>query len=125
MKQVFVFGNPDLPTDALPPRIAQELGRRFPALRFEVKDPNEEWDVPRDLVVVDTVLNIPKITLFDGLEHFERSANVSVHDFDAYANLRLLQKLGRLDRVRVIGIPPNMDPESATDEAAAIIGELI
>lgn len=32
-----------------------------------------------------------------------------MHDFDALMQLRLLQRLGKLKEVTIIGVPPEMD----------------
>ncbi len=103
---VFVFGNPDSPVDSLPLRILPELRARFQNVRFETKDPNEEWDIPEELVVIDTVVGIDGPRVFTSLKNFVSGPRVSIHDFDAFTNMRLLEKLGRLKRVRIIGLPP-------------------
>jgi Ni,Fe-hydrogenase maturation factor len=106
---VYVFGNPDLPGDTLPIRILPRLQQRFPEATFEFKDPNEEWDVPERLIVIDTVQGIGEVQLFRGLESFSRTPRVSMHDFDALMQLRLLEKIGKLKEVIVIGVPPEGD----------------
>ena len=121
MKTIFVFGNPDLPQDSLPLRILSELEKKFPQIKFEVKDPNEEWEVPEELIVVDTALGLKEITVFDSLEKFATAPRVSMHDFDALTNLRFLQKLGRLKKVKIIGLPPEM----SESEAIQVINEII
>ena len=112
---VFVFGNSDLPLDALPLRLLPELRRRLPAVEFLVKDPNEEWDVPEELTIIDTVVGIEEPRLFPTLNDFAAAPRLSMHDFDAFANLRLLQKIGRLKAVRIIGLPPEHDETAAAD----------
>lgn len=118
---VYVFGNPDLPQDALPIRILDQLRQRFPNVHFEEKDPNEEWALPEHLIVVDTVHGIENVTVFNGLESFTSSPRVSMHDFDALTQLRFMQKLGKLGEVTVIGIPPSMDEDTALREVVAIL----
>jgi hypothetical protein len=112
---VFVFGNPDLAMDSLPLRLLPEMRRRLPGVYFQVKDPNEEWDVPEDLIIVDTVVGITEPRLFLNLDDFADAPRLSMHDFDAFANLRLLQKIGRLKTVRVIGLPPDLGESAAAD----------
>ena len=112
---VFVFGNPDLALDSLPLRLLPELRRRLPGVEFLVKDPNEEWDVPEELTVIDTVVGIAEPRLFPTLNDFAAAPRLSLHDFDAFANLRLLQKIGRLKTVRVIGLPPGHADAAAAD----------
>lgn len=118
---VHVFGNPDLPVDSLPLRILPALRERFPAVEFAVKDPNEEWDVPERFVMIDTVLGIDAPAVFTDLSAFVPAKGVSMHDFDAYANLRLLQKIGRLRDVFIVGLPPQMDEGQAVKAASALL----
>lgn len=118
---VFVFGNPDLPEDALPVQLIPDLREEFPHIEFTVKDPNEEWDVPEHLVVIDTAVGIDRVQEFHSLEQFHTSPRVSMHDFDALTELRLLQKLGKVQRVTIIGVPPRMNVEEAKKEIAVIL----
>ncbi len=116
-KIIFVFGNEDVPIDSLPLRIVPALRLAFPECRFEIKDPNEEWDVPEELIIIDNVVGLEAPRTFDDLRHFSAGPMVSLHDFDAYANLRLLQKLGKLKRLKIIGLPPGMAEDTATEAA--------
>jgi Ni,Fe-hydrogenase maturation factor len=112
---IFVFGNPDLPVDALPVRLVSKLKAKFPRHEFFVKDPNEEWDVPEKLMVIDTVKGINEVKQFNSLDSFTSAPRVSMHDFDALTQLRFLQKLGKLKEVTIIGVPPEMDEQKALE----------
>jgi len=105
MKIVYVFGNPDVAQDSLPLKILPELQKQLPEFRFEAKDPNEEWEAPEELIVIDTVVGIKEITVFDDLARFASAPRLSLHDFDAFANLLILQKLGKLKKIKIIGVP--------------------
>lgn len=122
---VYVFGNPDLPQDALPIRILGQLRQRFPSVHFEEKDSNEEWALPEHLIVIDTVQGIESVTVFNGLESFMSSPRVSMHDFDALTQLRLMQKLGKLKTVTVIGVPPTLGEHRAVKDVAEALQNLI
>ena len=80
---VYVFGNPDIPEDSLPLRILPRLRLAFPDISFEIKDPNEEWDVPETLTIIDTAAGIDAVRVFTDLESFSNAPRVSLHDFDA------------------------------------------
>ena len=115
--KIFVFGNEDLKEDNLPLRILPQLCKKFPEIKFEVKDPNEEWEIPSDftseITILDTAVGIKVVTSFDGLEKFSKPPRVGMHDFDALTNLRLLQKLGKIKKVKIIAVPPDMNEEEA------------
>jgi Ni,Fe-hydrogenase maturation factor len=124
-KTIFIFGNPELEMDSLPLKIIPELQRIFPLINFEVKDPNEEWDVPEKLIVIDTAVGLKKVKVFDGLDSFDSSPRLTMHDFDALANLRYLKKLGKLKEVRIIGVPPDMDESETIESVGKIIEGLV
>ena len=121
---VFVFGNSDLAADSLPLRILPRLQALLPSVDFRVADPNEEWDIPRQLVVVDTVVGISQVTVFEGLKKFSAAPRMTMHDFDALSNLRLLQKLNKLDDVTVVGVPPEMEETKTAAEVAAALEKI-
>lgn len=111
--KIFVFGNIDLEIDNLPLRILPELCNKFPEIEFVVKDPNEEWEVPEELIVLDTAVGIKEVTIFESLEKFSKVPRVGVHDFDALTNLRFLQKLGKIKKIKIIAVPQDMSEKEA------------
>lgn len=111
--------------DALPLRIVDDLQKHFPKIEFKVKDPNEEWEVLQDLIVIDTVQGIEQVKVFDDLEQFKSSPRTSLHDFDALFNLQHLKKLGKLDKIKIIGIPPTISKQKAIQEVRAILASLL
>jgi hypothetical protein len=108
MHSVFIFGNQDLEIDSLPIRILPLLKQALPEHSFTILDPNEEWNVPRNMTVIDTVMGIEKVTVFDNLASFLKTPRVTCHDFDAYSNLQFLFKLKKIDSVRILGVPPHL-----------------
>ena len=120
--KVFVFGNPDLDFDSFPLRILPELKKRLPEIDFEIKDPNEEWGVSEsELIIIDTVVGIDKPTVFENLENFSAPPRVSAHDFDAYTNLKYLQKLGKIKKIKIIGLPSMISKNVAIEFAIKIL----
>jgi len=114
MKNVYVFGNPDLEMDSLPIQMIPEMQRLFPEETFLVLDPNEDWgNLPNPMVIIDTVVGIKEPRLFDSLTGFEAPPKCSTHDFDAYENLRFLKKLGKLNEVKILGIPAGIEKGEA------------
>ena len=118
---VYVFGNPDLPRDSLPLRLLPKLKVLLPGIDFRVHDPHEEWEIEEEITIVDTVEDLRKVRVFDDLEHFYPAPRVTVHDFDALANMRYLQKLGRVKRVEIIGVPPDLSEEKALSQVSKIL----
>ena len=118
-KTVYIFGNPDLAIDSLPVKLIPELQKQNPDFTFILKDPNEEWDVPEEMLVIDTAINAKKVTIFKDLKSFMIGPRLSMHDFDALSNLLFLEKIGRLKKIKIIAVPSNIDAQTALREISA------
>lgn len=123
MKKVFIFGNEDLKEDNLPILILPELQEKFPKIKFEIKDPNEEWEIPDELIILDTAVGIKEITIFDNLKNFSKTPRVGIHDFDALTNLKFLQKLGKIGEVKVIAVPLDIQKSKALKKIINILSD--
>ncbi|MFH0927856.1 MAG: hypothetical protein V1821_00095 [bacterium] len=110
---VLIFGNPDLRLDNLPVRLLPKLRAARPDVEFVLLDPNEEWPSEHSLIVIDTVFGISEPRVFDDLESFQGAPRFSGHDFDAYTNLRFLKKIGKLDQIKIFGLPNDLPEEAA------------
>ena len=111
---VWLFGNPDLAIDAIPVQLKDRLAAAFPSITFVHKDPLDEWDdAPDPLILIDTVKGIDRVTLFNSLDQFTHSPTVTMHDYDLGMQLAFLQKLGKLPRLTIIGVPPQLTPDVA------------
>lgn len=111
MKKAYVFGNPLIKEDSAPLKILPHLKKRFPEIEFAVVDPNENFPPAgeKDLLIIDTVLGInePKIYSLADLQKIQKSPN-SPHDYDLGMHLLLLKKLKKINTVKIIGIPKNL-----------------
>lgn len=103
---LYVFGNPDLPSDNLPITFLSRLKERFPHITFEHKDPNE-LDIPETetLIVIDTVFGLKNVRWVNIEELSETHAHITAHDFDLETYLQLVKKLTPSLSVHILGIP--------------------
>ena len=121
---LYLFGNPDAPFDSIPVKLLKELERKFPSIQFIQKDPNEEWEISGDdITIIDTVFGIAKVTVFDSLDAFSSPPHTTLNDFDAYSNLRFLQKLGKLKKIKIIGIPSHYADDDALHSMSALLSD--
>lgn len=119
--EIYVFGNQDLAFDSLPLRLIPKLTARFPDDSFLVRDPNEEWEFSGPFVVLDTVVGIEVPKIFKNLSSFQEAPRMTCHDFDAYSNLRWLEKIGRLPKLVIVGVPPTLKEDVALAEVSALL----
>ena len=102
---IFVFGNPTVTQDSLPLKLLPKLRKQFPEITFVHADPTENWwNGEKELVIIDTVQGIDNVTVFDSLDEFEKQSRITPHDYDLYMDLRILKKLGKVKKVKIIGI---------------------
>lgn len=120
-REVWLFGNPDFDKDSLPVKIATNLEERLTDFTFVIKDPHEEWAMPEKLIIVDTVQGIKEVKVFTSLNDFANSPRVTMHDFDLITNLKWLNKLGKLPPFLIIGVPADINEESAVKEIVNIL----
>lgn len=120
-KKIFVFGNEDLEMDSLPIKILPELREKFPNLDFVQVDPNEEWNIPEEVFVLDTAVGINDVTVFESLDKFSKPPRVGMHDFDALTNLRYLWKLGKIKKIKIIAVPVGISESEALEKICKII----
>lgn len=123
--KIFVFGNPDIAADATPVQLLPFLREQFPKIEFLFLDPNEEWEIHDPLIIIDTVMGIQGIHIFHGLDEFAKTPSLSVHDFDALSQLRLLKKLGKLGQVVIIGVAPLLNLKEAEAAVANTLSALL
>lgn len=104
--KVYVLGNPDVDIDSVPLKLLPKLEEKFPGINFIHFDPTEDIDiVDKHFIIIDTVLSLNKVTLFNDLNRWTISPRISLHDFDLPLFLGLLKKLGKVKKITIIGIP--------------------
>ncbi len=121
IKNIYVFGNPDIEIDSLPIKLLPELKKEFPKITFTILDPNEEWNVDKNMIIIDTVVGIKEITVFNDLSSFISAPRMTCHDFDAYSNLMFTIKLKKIDSVKIIGVPINKTKDVLLKEITNIL----
>jgi Ni,Fe-hydrogenase maturation factor len=124
MKTVYITGNPLVPQDSLPLRIMNRLKNHFPQIEFTELEPTDDMPDERNLTIIDTILGIEKVTILTDIDKIITEQSVSLHDFDLGFNLKLMKKLGRLDSVKIIGVPAGMREEEAFNEVAIMLKDL-
>jgi hypothetical protein len=100
----YVLGHPLIRKDSRPLRLLNRFRKTFPRITFIPVDPTETFEPAPDLVLIDTVIGIPTCRVYSDLADFGRSSSVSVHDYDLYLHLALLQKIGKIGKVLIFAV---------------------
>ncbi len=121
---IYLFGNPLLAEDNLPLILEPSLKLAFPQFDFIWQDPNENLRPENgELILIDTVVGPEEVVVLTDLDKIERSPNYSLHDLDLGFNLKLLSKIGLLDKVTIFGLPAGGDSVKVFEQLAKKIKE--
>ena len=104
---IYVFGNPDESTD----NCVFEIVKHFPQYSFKFVPPNADLPELSPLILLDTVYGLDKPTLLteQNIDQLASSPRTTAHDYDLGFQLKYLRKLGKINQVTIIGIPPQED----------------
>lgn len=126
MRVIYLFGNQVYEPDAVGPRLYGLLQKRLPEVKFELRDPTESLSPPENCwMLIDAAIGIDEVTVVQSLDELEYVSGTSVHDFDVYLELRLLEKLNRLGSVTIVLVPANSTAENVIDDVVALVRQFL
>ncbi len=102
--KVYCFGNEFMKNDALAKELADKL--KVPGVEF-VKCDNVEmlFEEKGTIYIMDVVKELKEITIITDLDKFKVGETLTCHDFDLGYFLKLMQKMGSIQEVVIIGLP--------------------
>jgi len=110
----------------LPLKLAPKLKKIFPEIDFVISDPNENFKpINQELFIIDSVEGIKKVTLIENLDQLKTEKKYSLHDLDLAFNLKLLQKIGKLKKVKILGVPMKEDEKEILEQLERWIKSLL
>lgn len=113
--KIYVFGNQDEAGDRLALQLAKRLQRKLDGVEFVEVKPNEDLPFAGEdkVVLMDVVKGLKEVRLLDenDLDKLKVGPKTTVHDFDLGWQLKYLRKLGKLMKLRIVGIPLNGNVE--------------
>jgi Ni,Fe-hydrogenase maturation factor len=124
MKKIYVLGNSLVKEDSLPIRLIPVLKKEFPKIEFIEFEPTEDFPKEKELVIIDTVINAKEVCLISDIDKIISEKAVSLHDFDLGYNLKLMKKFGMIQKIKIIGIPPQFSRDDALKGSSKIISAL-
>jgi hypothetical protein len=124
--KIYVFGNKLLAEDSLPFRLLPWLKRRFSLIQFRVFDPNENLILDnKEIIIIDSAEGIERVEIIHDIDQLGVQKIYSLHDFDLALNLKLLKKIGKLEKVTIFAIPCGMDIEIAKKQLINIFNLVV
>ncbi|MEM4389430.1 MAG: hypothetical protein QXG98_02100 [Candidatus Micrarchaeia archaeon] len=119
--KILAAGNPLVARDALPISILPELRKKLPEIEFEELDVEDLESYGRQLYIIDTIEGIKRPCVVRGIAPLLTKKIYSLHDFDLGMRLKLLKKMGMLERVLIFGVPAGYPRWRAAEELASLI----
>ncbi|MFH1586845.1 MAG: hypothetical protein ABID38_03250 [Candidatus Diapherotrites archaeon] len=121
-KRIYVFGNSLVEKDTVALMLAEEFGKignsgELKEFEFKVVESLDEVDEKdlKELWIMDAVKGIDEVKIIEDLGVLETNPVLSGHDFDLGLELKLWKKLGKLGKVRIIGLPSEENPEKLAE----------
>jgi len=102
---VYCFGNPLLKEDRLPLELIPQLCKEFPRIDFVGANSPDEIEEKNEITIIDTAEGIKEVTMLTDVDALCPNRTCSLHDFDLGMTLKLMQKMGKLKKVRIFCIP--------------------
>lgn len=121
MRRVLVFGNPFLEVDSLAVDVATRL--TIPGVEFKVTaELNDLLEQEYDCIL-DVAYGVPRVVTIDDPDMLVEHPLMSLHDYDVSFFIKLMRKLGKLDKVTIIAIPVGYDIDLAIFEVATLLSQ--
>jgi len=117
--KILVFGNPYLKDDSLAVEIAKEL--KIKDVEFKMCVSPEEIMQEKFDYIMDAVDGIDEIKVFDNLKLLNPHRMFSLHDFDVTFFLSLMERFGKVEKMKIIGIPLGFDKEKAKKKIQSML----
>lgn len=124
MIHILCFGNPYLKDDSLAIRIADYFAKHpIKDIEFiKCVAPDEVLNYTgKEFFILDVVKDLKEPRLFDNIDQIEANNLVSLHDFDLGFFLKLMKETGKIDTVKIIGIPMDATVKDVKDEVIGLI----
>jgi Ni,Fe-hydrogenase maturation factor len=121
-KNILIFGNSLVAEDSLAINLMPKLQNQFPELNFISLDPTENiQEYGKDLKIIDVVQGIKEPIIITDINKLKTGKITSMHDFDLAYNLKLLMQTGKINSVKILGLPLEMNEDKAFNYCQSIL----
>jgi len=118
-----VFGNEFVDEDSLAVAVGRKLASESDLEIIECHQPDDvmEFYSGEDCYILDVAEGIDTVRVIHDIDDLEAPKLCSLHDFDLGFFLKLLKKMGTVDKVKIICLPMRADLDSVRQEVLDII----
>ncbi len=116
--KILCFGNPYVEEDNIAIKVAKELKE----YEIEFCD-SPQRVIEEDIIILDTVVGINKVEIIDDLSKIKKRNITTLHDLDLNFFINLGKQLGKLKKIKIIGIPQKYSIKKAIKEVKELIKE--
>ncbi|MFH0714772.1 MAG: hypothetical protein V1847_03885 [Candidatus Diapherotrites archaeon] len=117
--KILVFGNRFEESDSLALQVAKQLEGKFDFEYCESAEGIEKFG--KNLTILDCAKGISRVQWIESLDELKLPPRATTHDFDLAFQLKLLQKVGLIDTVKMLAVPFDYPLEKAIQEAEALL----
>lgn len=119
---VLVFGNEYIRQDNLAVRIAEKLKiEDVDFLRCYSVDELFKYQDYEKIYILDVVKNARDVVLIDNIDILKKHKLYTMHDFDLGFFIKILKEIGKLNEIRIIGIPEKGNMERIKEKVIEIM----
>ena len=113
---ILIFGNTLVESDSLAVKLIPKLKKTFKDFNFIHVDPTENLEIyGKDLIIVDVIQNIKEPIIITDIKKLKLPNVNSMHDFDLSYNLKLLMQVKKINSVKILGLPHNIEENKAIE----------
>ena len=112
MLYLLTFGNPYIKEDNLAVRVADLIIEdKVPGIEVvKCISPDEILSyIGKEFFILDVVKGAEDVMIIDDMDRLQSGKLVSLHDFDLGFFLKLMKETGKIEKVKIIGIPQQGD----------------
>ena len=118
---IYCFGNPLLKEDSLPFLLIPQLRKEFPLIYFVEANSPDDIEEQEEILILDTAKGITNATVLNDIDALCSNRTCSLHDFDLGMTLKLMQKMGKLRKIKIFCIPIGYNKAKAFAELKGLI----
>lgn len=123
--EIFVLGNPLIKEDNIAIKVAEKLKGKIKGVTFkEIESIDAIPTLGKEWGALDAAKGAKKVEVISDLEKLQNRNAFTAHDLDFGFELKLMQKLGKIKKVKIIVVPADYELDKATEEVKEAIKKL-